>query len=213
MLGKNQRKYSHNGAVKNRVFGFIAPVLTTLGWLAVYSPSHGVTTSYSNDYRVCAAQLVKAGITVDAASQACAKALRPRELSACVANIEKRTELDAVNALSSCSMARYPEDLAKCVVGISRNSKEGVNPGIFEYCGRSLLPVRFAQCVVGLGAEMEFATTRAMETCIDATDQVTGVTSSFIPANQNPGVQFQPTFETIPAPENPPVNAPLPLIP
>ncbi|MDJ0735847.1 MAG: hypothetical protein QNJ47_17590 [Nostocaceae cyanobacterium] len=211
MLGKNQRKYSHKGVVKYQVFGFVAPVLTTLGYLAAYSPSYAVTTSYSNDYRVCAAQLIKASITVDAASQACAKALRPRELSGCVAKIEKRTELDAVDALSSCSMARRPEDLAKCVVGITTNTKDSVNPAVFDYCGRSLLPVRFAQCVVGLNAEIEFATTRAMDTCIDATDQVSGVSSTFIPTNQpllpanQPGVEFQPTFEPLPIPENPPI--------
>ncbi|MEO0969346.1 MAG: hypothetical protein AAFX80_13715, partial [Cyanobacteria bacterium J06639_18] len=68
-----------------------------------------------------------------------------------------------------------PQELASCVVGISRNSKESADPEVLSFCDRSLLPVRFAQCVVGLRSEIDLVPTQAMETCIDASDPITNI--------------------------------------
>jgi hypothetical protein len=135
---------------------FAAPVVAIVGLFTTIVPSLAVTDTYKNDYRVCAAQLLSAGVSTETAAQGCASAIRPRELSTCVAQIKKQTQIAPTDALYSCSKARRPEELATCVVGISKSTKEAIDPSILTYCGRSLLPVTFAQCVVGLRKEIDF---------------------------------------------------------
>ncbi len=166
---------------------------------------------YSNDYRICAARLLSAGVPAQSLSQACAQALRPGELASCVASIHRHTELGVLDALSSCKGARRPEELATCVVGISRNTKEPANPAVLNYCNRSLLPLNFAQCVVGLRLEIDVPPAQAMDTCIDASDRISGVLPSFIPGRTSliqpfpPTSQpnFQPNYPTNPVPGTP----------
>ncbi|MBW4632207.1 MAG: hypothetical protein KME30_09975 [Iphinoe sp. HA4291-MV1] len=182
--------------------GLAAPVFAVAGWLAMTSSSMAITATYRNDFRVCAGRLLSVGVAADAASQACAAALRPGDLSACVTRIGRQTQIAASDALATCRQSRRPEDLATCVVGISRYTREAVSPEVLNYCGRSLLPVRFAQCVVGLRAEIDFAPALAMETCIDASDRISGFLPSFIPSNKQP-TDFRPTFESAPTPSEP----------
>ncbi|WP_341526682.1 hypothetical protein WKK05_29765 [Nostoc sp. UHCC 0302] len=181
---------------------FIAPVVAVAGSLTISLPSMALSLSYSNDYRVCAAQLLKAGVTSEYAAQGCATAIRPRDLASCVVYIKDRTKISGADALSSCSQSRNPKDLASCVVGISRNTEEAINPAVLTYCGRSLLPVTFARCVVGLRSEIELAPAVALDTCIDASDRVSGISSSPTPPTGQPG-GFNPTYDTIPVPTQP----------
>ncbi len=167
--------------------------------------------NFANDYRACAGRLLRLGITPTSASQSCAAVLRPREFSSCVTSIQRQTQVAAADLLSSCRSARRPEDLGTCVVNISASKKETFDRSILNYCDRSLLPVRFAQCVVGLRREIDFSTTQAMDNCIDASDRLGGLLPSFIPANRTlletptptpnqsqPSNQFNRTFETTP---------------
>lgn len=187
---------------RSQAIRLTAPVLTIAGWLGMMVPSLAVTIASANDYRVCTARLLNLGISQQAISQECAKALRPRELSACVVRINQQTQISAVDALSSCGQARRPEDLSSCVVGISRNTPENLHTSVLNYCGRSLLPERFAQCVVGLRSEINLAPTQAMDTCIDASDRVTGFSPASAPPATTP-TQFSPTFEVTPIPVTP----------
>ena len=166
---------------------FTATQLAVAGWLAMTLPLTAATipSSYRNQYRGCAGRLLSVGISAEAAASACAEALRPKDLSRCVVEIEQQTELAAEDALSSCRQVRRPNELASCVVGISRNQEEAI-PSVLNYCGRSLLPVRFAECVVGLRVEADFAPTDAMDTCIDASDPLGEVAPNFVPGNQTP---------------------------
>lgn len=166
---------------------FAATQLAVAGWLAMTFPSTAATipSSYRNQYRGCAGRLLSVGISAEAAASACAEALRPQDLSRCVIEIERQTELAAEDALSSCRQVRRPNELASCVVGISRNQEEAI-PSVLNYCGRSLLPERFAECVVGLRIEADFAPTAAMETCINASDPLGDVAPNFVPGNQTP---------------------------
>ena len=189
--------------LNTKVMRLTAPFLFMAGWLAMSLPSAGVTTSYLNDYRVCAARLLKAGITADAASQSCATVLRPSEVSGCVVQIKAKTEISPIDALSPCRQSRRPEELAKCVVGISVNTKEAVSQEVLNYCARSLLPVRFAECVVGLRAEIGVAPKQIMDNCIDGSDRISGFSTSPLPQIQMRSIQFQPTFESTPTPVNP----------
>ncbi|MBF2004310.1 MAG: hypothetical protein IGS49_02220 [Chlorogloeopsis fritschii C42_A2020_084] len=212
MPERRNSKYPHKSMLKAkpapwRAVGtaITAPTLTMLGWLAMALPSMASYESYGNpqDYRICASQLLKAGIATESATEACANALRPRDLSSCVVRIERQTQIAAVDALSRCRQARRPEDLRRCVVSISQNTKETVNPAVLDYCGRSLLPVRFAQCVVGLRLATNLDPSQALDTCIDGSDfGITGFLPSFIPANTT-NTPFQPSFETTPTPVEP----------
>ncbi|GAB1537697.1 hypothetical protein NUACC21_03480 [Scytonema sp. NUACC21] len=195
--------------IKKQAIRLTAPALAVAGWLAMTSQGMAITANYRNDFRVCAARLLSVGIAAETASQACAEALRPGDLSSCVTKIERQTEIEAVDALPTCRQARRPEDLATCVTGISRYSREAVNPAILNYCGRSLLPVRFAECVVGLRAEIDFASNQALDTCIDASGKLTGVLPTFIPATAQP-TEARPTYEATPLP---PQSTPVPSQP
>jgi hypothetical protein len=204
------------------------PALAIAGWLATTLPSTAaspyyydadVNATYYNDYRVCAARLLKVGIPVEAGAQACATAARPGDLSSCVYRIKQQTQISSIDALPTCRQAWLPTDTAKCVVGISKNSREAVDPSVLNYCGRSLLPVNFARCVVGLHAEIDVARNQAMETCINASDSVSGLLPSFIPtgSRQETPTNFEVTppssgtpnygnpggTRTAPSPENP----------
>ncbi|MDM9384161.1 hypothetical protein QUB80_26140 [Chlorogloeopsis sp. ULAP01] len=212
MPERKNSKYPHKFMLKAklapwRAVGTVitAPTLTMLGWVAMALPSMASYESYGNpqDYRVCADQLVNAGIAIEPASQACAAALRPRDLSSCVTRIERQTQIAAVDALPRCRQARRPDDLRRCVVSISQNTKETANPAVLDYCSRSLLPVRFAQCVVGLRLANDLDPSQALNTCIDGSDfGVTGFLPSFVPANPT-NTPFQPSFETVPTPVEP----------
>ena len=200
-----------DGIFRSKAMRLAAPILSITGVLTISFPGRvdAVFNRQTNNYRACAGRLVNNDISPEAASQACAKALYPGRLSVCVTKIVKQTELEAKDALASCEQARRPRDLATCVVGISKNNKEAVDPEVFNFCGSSLLPVRFAQCVVGLQSEIDLASTEAMETCIDASDSIAGVLPSFRPANQeNP--EPTPSLETDPTTPNTPDNSSTP---
>jgi hypothetical protein len=198
LMGKKvvNRSKNEQGSSTSRIL--IVPVLAIAGWLTTILPNVAVAASYSNDYSVCAGRLLKVGVTAEAASQACAKALRPKDLAACVVKIEKQTQITATDALSTCGKARRPEELATCVVGVSSSTQEAVNPAALDYCGRSLLPVRFGQCVVGLrSSKIDLPATQILETCIDASDSVIGASSSstaqtITPAGSSPSLEITP---------------------
>ncbi|WP_250124118.1 hypothetical protein [Chroococcidiopsis sp. CCMEE 29] len=201
--------------IDNKVSGLIRLVATQLavvGWLGMSLPSQAaIPTSYRNQYRVCAARLLRSGISSEAAATACAEALRPNDVARCVEQIERQTEIAAAEALATCREVRSPNDLARCVVGISRNTQEQPVPGILGYCGRSLLPVTFAECVVGLRREIEVAPNQAMVTCISASDRPREFAPSFIPQER---LQQPPTSTPIPPVQTPPIEpSPAPTAP
>ncbi|MEL6457155.1 MAG: hypothetical protein AAFY21_05950 [Cyanobacteria bacterium J06641_2] len=179
------------------------PVLAVAGIFSMILPSNAITNPFrrkQNEYRVCAARLLSVGIPPEAASNACANALRPKEVSSCVGRIQRRTQIPATDSLSFCGQARRPDDLATCVVGIGTKTQETVNPLLLSYCSRSLLPVKFAQCVVGLRSEIDFSPTQAMDNCISASDRISNVVPLSRPGvpPAPPAEGFSPTFETTP---------------
>ncbi len=185
-----------------------APVLTMAGLLSMTLPAYAISNPFrrnQNEYRVCAARLLSVGIPAEAVTNACAAALRPLEVSSCVGKIQRRTQIPATDSLPYCGQARRPNDLASCVADIGTTSQETANPAILAYCNRSLLPVKFGQCVAGLRSEIDFSPIQAMESCINPSGRISNVvplsTPGITPAA--PPVEFSPTFETIPAPPNP----------
>ena len=165
-----------------------ASVLAVAGWVGLSLPSSAAddipTAPYRNAYRVCAGRLVRVGVSAEAAATACSGALYPPDLARCVVRIDEQTEIAAAEALATCRLVRRPIDLARCVVGISDTAEGQQTPGVLNYCGRSLLPARFAECVVGLNRQIELAPTQAMETCISASDRPLSFDPTFIPQGQ-----------------------------
>ncbi|MGB8690686.1 MAG: hypothetical protein WCD53_25610 [Microcoleus sp.] len=144
-----------------------------------------------NPYRVCIQELIGAGVAPDAASGACAGAIHPRDISKCVVQINRKTNIAGMDALSSCQRVRRPNELATCVVDINGKSRtQAAAPLlVLDQCRRSLLPQQFSECVVGLSRQLDFPTDRLMTTCLDARDvsQLDG-----LPAPTPPAVLISP---------------------
>lgn len=148
--------------------------------------------SSERDYRTCADGLLGTGLKAEDAAAACAAALYPRALSACVTTIDRTTELTATDALSGCRRVRRPQELASCVVNITGiSTTETKSTDVLDYCRRSLLPVRFSNCVVGLAGQAKTSsTTEMMTTCIAASSRPRQVLPDFIPRGQE--IPLQP---------------------
>lgn len=191
-------RLSSSGNLNGKYLGtVIAAIATSSSLLMVMATSSLAAMETSRDYRACTARLLQLGISAENTAGACAAALRPRDLGECVHRIHKQTQVAAQDFFGSCLQARRPLDFSACVVGISKQGRDAFDPSILNYCNRSLLPRRFAQCVVGLRSEIDLGVTRAMDTCIDASDRLGGALA--------PGTfQFQPVFETTPIPPNQP---------
>ena len=198
-----------------------ATPLVVAGCLVMSLPSVAadIPTSYRNQFRACAGRLENAGISGEAAAVACAQALYPVDLSRCVSRIERQTAIAAEDALATCSQVREPVDVARCVVGISRNNPEAAPvPGVLSYCGRSLLPATYGECVIGLRREIEIATTQALETCISTSDRPSEFAPTFIPQSQLERLQppteaVTPEQQQTPPPGTPGQPAPAPAAP
>jgi hypothetical protein len=195
------------------------PALAIAGLLTTILPDMAIAAaSKNNDYGACAANLLKTGITAEAAAQGCAQALRPRDLASCVVKINelkinKQTLIPGADALNYCGKARRPEDLASCVVDYVRpnlqvevdlnqnlDTEEKVNQAALDYCGRSLLPQRFGLCVKGLRKATKLTSRPVLDTCIDGSDSsVIGTSSSSTPPNLLPAGST-PSLETTPFP-------------
>lgn len=206
LRNQNELRANRSSAHKmlnNKAITLTVPFLAMASWLGTTVPGTALTASYSNDYRACAGQLLRVNISADAVLPACAKALRPRELSSCVVKISRETKINPVDALATCRQVRRPEELATCVVGISQNTQGEANAVVLNYCGRSLLPVSYGQCVVGLRSEIrDLPALRALDTCIDASDRVSGFSTGSTPQIINPA-GFAPTPESITIPTSP----------
>jgi hypothetical protein len=156
--------------------------LSTLAFLPTFLLA--ITTpnpfAMAADFDTCASSLINSGIAKEKSAAACADALEPGELSACVNNIRDETALAAEDTLKACYRVRRPEDLASCVVSI--NSQAGgseITALALDNCRRSLLPTRYAECVVGLNSSIaDLGVSKAMESCISAEDFPSNLFSS-----------------------------------
>lgn len=150
---------------------FSATPLATLLLIAVAIPSEPAAALPRNNFQLCASQLLRAGISAAAATDACSAALYPRDLTVCVYRIDRETNIAAADALTTCKQVRRPRDLASCVINISNGTQNAPVPEILDNCRRSLLPVRFADCVVGINREVDFSASQIMASCIDGSDR------------------------------------------
>lgn len=151
-----------------------------------------------NEFQLCAAQLVRlARVSPEDAVAACSDTLNPKEISRCVVTIHKLTPTLTPDALVACKRVRRPVELSRCMFDITDNTRDSQPIAVLDYCRRSLLPLRYAQCVVGLSRETDFSSGQVMESCIRAED---------FPGNLYPNVVPLP-------PQNPTVPVTVPKIP
>lgn len=124
-----------------------------------------------NEFQLCTAQLVRlAGVSPEGAVDACSDALNPKEISRCVVTIHQLTPTLTQDALVACKRVRRPVELSRCMFDITDNTRDSQPLAVLDYCRRSLLPLRYAQCVVGLSRETDFSSGQVMESCIKAED-------------------------------------------
>lgn len=172
-----------------KVSRLFARVLGIAGLMAITLPS---APAQANDYAACATQLRNADLSPEVVADACAKVLHPQDLGNCVVNIQRNTIVPVGDALAACVRVRRPLDLATCVLEINRetiatknleqdSNKTAVMTAL-DTCHRSLLPIQFSHCVVGLSRRIDLTPVGAMGTCIDANDRPRDVLPSFMPA-------------------------------
>ncbi|HAX80073.1 MAG TPA: hypothetical protein DCY88_30615 [Cyanobacteria bacterium UBA11372] len=178
-----------------RLIAFCSAPLGTL-LLNFAIPNTSMAATPKNDFRLCTSELVRARVSPDAAADACSGVLYPKDLAACVYRINQETNIAADNALPWCTAVRRPRELAICVVNITTRTQGTASEAVLESCRRSLLPVRFSECVVGLNRGIDFSANQAMAYCIDGSDRPR---------------QFYPPVP-IPQNQSDPVNIPVPQL-
>ncbi len=130
------------------------------------------------DYSVCARELLEQNIAADQVAIACSQALIPPDLSLCAIKISSLTPIAALDALTTCNRVRRPLELSTCVTDIFSRT-QGTDPIVLassanlvmDNCRRSLLPLRFADCVSGLSQQLNLGTDAALRTCIAAEER------------------------------------------
>ena len=136
-------------------------------WLLTI-PSPPANATNWNQFHICVAELKRSNIAQEMASSACSLALEPKDLSLCVLKIDSQTPVKAEDALKACFKVRRPLDLADCVFDINEET-EVINPdSVLNYCRRSLLPIRFSECVIGLSDQSPLPVAEAMTICLRA---------------------------------------------
>lgn len=158
--------------------------LSLLPLTAVLVP--GGASAADNNYDICAGDLTKLNIPPEIVAERCSKMLHPEEFSSCVVDISQQTDIIPSDALDNCSKVRRPLDLATCTIQISNVAPTVEAPNIIENCRRSLLPVRFSDCVLGLNNQTELAIADSLAICIDARDPVRNLDPTFIPREDLP---------------------------
>lgn len=136
-----------------------------------------------NKYDQCAASLMKLNLSPQQVAQSCSQSMYPENLASCVVNIAGGTDILAEDALATCRRVRRPLDLATCVVDISNVGTAADAPAILDHCRRSLLPVSFSQCVLGLVNQTDLGTTAALRYCIDGSDRDRNLNLSWLPTD------------------------------
>lgn len=127
------------------------------------------TPVLANPFNVCARDLIDSGIAPEVAGEACGEALVPSDLSFCVSRTNQPGVITPEEALNACYQVRRPRDLATCFNNIDRrvDLTSTTATEVLDNCRKSLLPKRYAQCVVGLTSQGESITTeQALDDCL-----------------------------------------------
>jgi hypothetical protein len=147
----------------------------------------------TNDYEACTSTLLGLKISSEEASSACAKAFLPNDLATCVSTITAGNPTPIADVLSACRKVRRPIELSNCVVDIRKDLSGASAPEVLGYCRRSLLPERYASCVLGISSATKFSPSQSMATCINAGDYYPAeLEPTFIPYQASSGAGLSP---------------------
>jgi len=114
---------------------------------------------------------------VDARSalRSCFRVRRPLELASCVTDITEELqnydrvgvtfEVEETTGIVEFSGIGLPVNTPSVEETIASQAIATLN-----HCRRSLLPLRYAECTIGLSREIDFSPAKALETCLDAED-------------------------------------------
>ncbi len=144
--------------------------IAAAGLFFMLAPSRLVEASIGEEFDVCAKELQQAGLSADEASAACSEALHPEDLSLCVLSMNVEVDVTAQQGLENCFRDRRPVELATCVIDIDEAVEVEDVGNIVQNCRKSLQPLRYSECVIGLTAGNEIAVSRAVDDCIAADD-------------------------------------------
>lgn len=213
-MNANQRSH--------RFIYFSAGMIALSGLVAVAFPGTPAIAAKDSrdDFRRCAANLARLELPEEEVVSACSRAFNPQGLWNCVTDVT-RGGYTATDALNACRQVRQPEEMASCVSSIRRTLRETSAPEILDSCRRSLLPVRYSDCVVGVSRGGADVATNALRTCNDELYFPREVDPTFIPytADQPSLITpdtLAPTAPVTPAPETvapPPAPSPAPAAP
>lgn len=194
-------------------YAFGIAVLSSLMLAALPLPTQAAKDS-QGDFRRCVSGLSKAKISNEEAVAACGRALNPQYLETCVVEISRDSAYQPGDALNACRQVRQQEEMAACVTNIRRSLKEGVAADILDSCRRSLLPVRYSRCVVGLTqGSSGLSPATALNSCNDELYFPREIDPTFISyplQTPYPTLQPETPVQPIPAPTAP---APQPQAP
>ncbi|PZO43661.1 MAG: hypothetical protein DCF17_05535 [Shackletoniella antarctica] len=154
-------------------FALIAGLATPLVLLA--APG-----AIANDFEVCTSRLIEAGIDGSEAAGACGKALHPADLSSCTLDVVGVADVDVEQALLACQSDRRPQELATCVSDIHQSLEIASSTVVLNNCRRSVLPTRFADCVVGVATAATLTPAESMSRCSAAGYRPEDVAPTFI---------------------------------
>lgn len=127
--------------------------------------------AHANTFNTCTRNLLGTGINADAASIACANALSPTDLGFCVQRINQQVAIPPEKILQNCYQVRRPRELVTCVRNIDNRISVTSADLIVDNCRKSLLPIRYAQCVVGVSnQETALTPDQALSDCLAAKD-------------------------------------------
>ncbi len=138
------------------------------------------TRASANDFESCTRGLIDAGVATASATAACSQALHPTDVSNCTIDIAKLGDLEADQALLACQSDRRPQELATCVTDIHQSLEVANSTAVLNNCRNSLLPKRYADCVVGVATAADLVTAESMAQCIAAGTRPENVAPTFI---------------------------------
>ncbi len=184
--------------------GLLASVVLAPSAIAQpYFFSHGTDYNPSTrDYDRCTSRLLDLKLSSEEASAACARALKPSDLSHCVTKVSDVKGITAAQALEACRVVWRPHEMASCVVDINNKVNGSTATEVLDFCRLSRLPDRFANCVVGVSRATKVSSTEALNTCIDG---------SYFPREVDPTFISYPLAPT--EPSMPSVTEPAPTTP
>lgn len=148
-----------------------------LGAIATGAPGaqaqYGTPLWREQDYNRCIRKLTEAGPNLDPVfiANSCAYVLVPADLGDCTHQITRHWGEDPQRVIEACRQVRRPIELGDCTVLVAARNSDLNWKDSLARCERSLLPRRFASCVVAVNDRLNLPTSQASEICLDGRDR------------------------------------------